>query len=299
METRKNVILVTGANGLTGREIVRSLSAKGVSVRILVRDINKAKSLLFDTLPNVTIFKGDMARSDTLSSSLYDTDKVMLISSSNADMEFVQSNFIIAAKKSGVSHIVKLSGIIADRNSPFRFARMHAEIEKILELSGIAYTHLRAGEFMQSYFRQASNIIKKDSLILPMENQKIASVDVSDIAEVAVKVLTGTGHEGKIYPVTGPDALTMHEVAEIFSTVLKRKINYINISPAEAKRAQLDAGFPQYTADALAELFAERRKGKEAQVYPTIQNVFGLNPTGFKEFVIKYLQVFTGKTEIR
>lgn len=290
--------MVTGANGFTGREIVRKLSAKGVSVRILVRDISKARKLSLDSLPNVSVFEGDMAKSETLTSALYGTEKVMLISSANADMEFVQSNFIITAKKIGVSHIVKLSGIIADINSPFRFARMHAEVEKLLEVSGVSYTHLRAGEFMQSYFRQAQNIIRKDSLNLPMENQKIASVDTTDIAEVAVKILTGTGHEGKTYPITGPDALNMTEVAQIFSGVLGRKIKFVNILPADAKQFQLEAGMSQYTADALEELFAERRKGKEALVYTTMQDIFGLRPATFKEFVIKNLPVFTGQTDI-
>jgi uncharacterized protein YbjT (DUF2867 family) len=132
-----------------------------------------------------------------------------------------------------------------------------------------------------------------------MEDQRIASIDVTDIAEVAVKILTGIGHKGNVYPVTGPEALTMHEVAEKFSNVLGRKINYVNISPGDAKKAQLAAGMPQYTADALEELFAERRKGKESKVYYTMQNVFGLRPTSFEEFIIRNLPAFTGDLPVR
>jgi uncharacterized protein YbjT (DUF2867 family) len=175
---------------------------------------------------------------------------------------------------------------------------MHAEIERRLENSGISFTHLRAGEFMHSYFRQIPNIIERDSLYLPMENQKIASIDVSDVAEVAVKILTGMGHKGNVYPVTGPEALTMYEVAEKFSTVLGRKITYVNIPPAQANKARLDAGMPEYTVDALDELFAERRKGKESKVYYTMQNVFGLRPTSFDEFIIRNLPVFTGELPV-
>jgi uncharacterized protein YbjT (DUF2867 family) len=172
---------------------------------------------------------------------------------------------------------------------------MHAEIEQKLETSGISFTHLRAGEFMQSYFRQVPFILKNDSLFLPMEDQRIASIDIEDVAAVAVKVLTGLGHKGNIYPITGPEALTMHEVAEKFTTVLGRKINYINISPQDAKKAQIEAGVPQYTADALEELFAERRKGKESHVYNTMQTVFGLHPSSFEEFIIRNLRIFRGE----
>jgi uncharacterized protein YbjT (DUF2867 family) len=295
MEINQNIILVTGANGLTGREIVRRLSARGSRVRVLVRDVEKAKALSFNTLPNVRIFEGDMSRSETLGPALRGADKAILISSSNPEMEYVQSNFIESAKKSSIKHIVKLSGIIADINSPFRFARMHAEIERKLETSGISFTHLRAGEFMQSYFRQVSNILTKDTLFLPMEDQRIASIDIEDVAEVAVRVLTGYGHKGNVYPITGPEALTMHEVAEKFTEILGRKINYVNISALDAKKVQIAAGVPKYTADALEELFAERRKGKESRVYNTMQTVFGLHATSFEEFIIRNLPIFRGE----
>src|SRR6267143_2073666 len=101
-----------------------------------------------------------------------------------------QSGFIDAARAAGVRHVVKLSGIMPELDSPFRFARMHGEIERRLEASGMAFTHLRAGEFMHAYFRQVPSIVAKGALFLPMENAKIASIDISDIAEVAVAVLT-------------------------------------------------------------------------------------------------------------
>ena len=294
MDNSRNIILVTGATGTTGREIVRKLSESGAHVRVLVRDIAKAQALSLDSLPHVTVFEGDLGNSESLAPALFRADKAMLISSSNPEMEDVQINFIETAKKFNLNHIVKLSGIIADINSPFRYARMHAEIERRLENSGISFTHLRAGEFMQSYFRQVPNIIERDSLFLPMENQRIASIDVYDVAEVAVRILTGMGHKGNVYPVTGTEALTIYEVAEKFSAVLGRKINYVNISPEDANKARRDAGMSEYTVDALDELFAERRKGKESKVYYTMQNVFGLRPTSFDEFIIRNLPVFKG-----
>jgi uncharacterized protein YbjT (DUF2867 family) len=145
------MILVTGATGLNGGELVRLLSARGVTVRAMVRNTKKAEALA--ALPNVEIVEGDMARPETLPAALRGVDRAMLISSSDATMQEVQSNFIDAAKASGVKHVVKLSGIMPEVDSPFRFARMHGEVEKKLERSGIAYTHLRAGEFMHSYFR--------------------------------------------------------------------------------------------------------------------------------------------------
>jgi uncharacterized protein YbjT (DUF2867 family) len=287
------MILVTGATGLNGSELVHRLSARGVPVRALVRSAAKARAL--SALPNVEVVEGDMAHPETLSRALQGVDRAMLISSSDPAMLEVQSNFIEAARKAGVKHIVKLSGIISELDSPFRFARMHAQIEQQLEASGMAFTHLRAGEFMHAYFRQVPSIVAKGALFLPMEDAKIASIDIGDIAEVAATVLTGSGHEGKIYPLTGPEALSMIEVAEKLSIATGKPIQYVNVAPDEAKRAQLAAGLPPFTADALAELFAERRKGKEAHVSPVIPTIFGWQATSFDEFAARNAAIFRGE----
>jgi uncharacterized protein YbjT (DUF2867 family) len=180
-------------------------------------------------------------------------------------------------------------------DSAFRFARMHGEAEKRLEHSGLVFTHLRAGEFMPSYFRQVPSILAKGAMFLPMENARIASIDVGDIAEFAATVLTGSGHEGKIYPITGPEALTMAEVAEKLSAVTDKPIRYVNVAPADARNAQLAAGMPPYLADALVELFAERRNGKESQVYPTVQALLGRPPTSFDMFAKRNAAIFRGE----
>jgi uncharacterized protein YbjT (DUF2867 family) len=192
------MILVTGGTGLNGKELLRRLSASGIAVRALVR--NPAKAEAIAALPHVEIVQGDMARPETLAAALHDVDCAMLISSSDPSMLEVQSNFIDAARKAGVKRVVKLSGIMPELNSAFRFARMHGEIEKRLEASGMAFTHLRAGEFMPAYFRQAPAIAAKGAMFLPMEDARIASIDVGDLAEIAAKVLTSSGHEGKTYP---------------------------------------------------------------------------------------------------
>src|SRR5258706_7124661 len=219
----------------------------------------------------------------------------MLISSSDARMLQVQSNFIEAAQKAGAKYVVKLSGIMPELDSPFRYARMHGEIEKRLEASGMAFTHLRAGEFFTAYFRRVPLIVAKGELILPMEDARIASIDIGEIAEVAITVLTNSGHEGKTYPIPGPEALSMDEVAERLSIVTGKPIRYINIEPEEARNINLANGMPPYLADGLFELFAERRKGKEAQVSTVIPDVFGWHATRFDEFAARNAAIFRGE----
>jgi uncharacterized protein YbjT (DUF2867 family) len=286
------MILVTGATGLNGSALLRLLSAKGIATRALVRSRARAEAIA--ALPGVEIVEGDMARPETLGAALRDVGRAMLISSSDPVMLEVQSGFIDAARAAGVKHVVKLSGIMPDLTSPFRFARMHGEIERRLEASGMAFTHLRAGEFMPAYFRQVPSIVARGAMFLPMEDARIASIDVGDIAEIAALALTGSGHEGKTYPLTGPEALTMAEVAEKLSAATGKAIRYVNVAPEEARKAQLAAGMPPYLADALVELFAERRKGKEAQVSAMAQTLLGRRPTSFDEFAVRHAAIFRG-----
>jgi uncharacterized protein YbjT (DUF2867 family) len=292
------LILVTGATGLVGAQLVGRLSSRGIRVRALVRNdgtTNAAKAAELGRLAGVEIAEGDLSRPETLALALRGVDRAMLISSSDAAMRDVQFNFIDAAAAVGLSHVVKLSGIIPELDSPFRFARMHGEIELHLEQSGVPFTHIRAGEFMHSYFRQVPAILKTGALRLPMADAQIASIDVDDIAEVAADVLTGSGHEGQIYPITGPESLSMAEVAAKLGAATGLTIGYVDVSPEDFVAARLAAGAPAYAAEGLAELFAERRKGKEATVYPTMETVFGRPPTSFDDFARRYAAIFRGE----
>ena len=289
------MILVTGATGQHGRELLRLLSARGVPARAMVRGPAKAEAIA--KLPHVEIALADMARPETLAAALRGVERAILISSATPDMLEVQSNFIDAAREAGVKHVVKLSGIAPGLDSSFRFARMHGEIEKRLEASGMAYTHLRPGEFMTVYFRQVPAIVNKGALFLPMEEAKTASVDIGDIAEVAAKVLTSSGHEGKVYSLTGPEALTMSEVAAKLSAATGKPIRYVNVPPEDARQAQLASGMPPFLADGLFELFGERRKGMEARVWPDSEALLGRRPTSFDEFARRNAAVFRGEPQ--
>jgi len=286
------MILVTGGTGLVGGELVRRLSARGVPLRALVR--NRSKAAALEALPRVTVVEGDMARPDSLRGPLSGVTRAMLISTSAPNMLDVQGNLVAAAREAGVRHVVKLSGVIADTDSPFRFARMHGEIERRIQAAGLQYTFLRPGEFMHSYFRALPAILSHGELRLPMADERIASIDVGDIAEAAARVLTAPGHEGKTYTLTGPESLRMSEVAERLSAATGKTIRYVAADPEGVRQAQLAAGVPPFIADALFELFAERRKGREAKVWQGLAEL-DVRPTPLAEFAARHAAVFRGE----
>src|SRR5262249_34046841 len=221
--------------------------------------------------------------------------RVLLISSTNPRMTETQCTFIDAAKTAGVGHVVKFSGLNAAVGSAFRFTRMHGEIERHLERSGLAWTHLRPSQFMQGYVREAPTMWNKEVSSLPMGHQRLAPVDVADIAKVARLLVREGGHDGQSYDMTGPEALTMAEIAQRISDAAGRSIRYVDIAPDEKHRMLVDAGTEPYFADALAELFSDRRNGAESTVRPRTHERFGVRPPTFAEFAARNAAVFGGK----
>jgi uncharacterized protein YbjT (DUF2867 family) len=288
------MILVTGATGLSGSAVIREFARQHVPVRALVRSRARAQAL--ETLPSVELVEGDMLRAETLTDGLSGVDRVLLISSADQQMLETQCAFIDAAKKTGVRHIVKFSGLNSTLNSPFLFARMHAEIERYLERSGLAWTHLRPSQFMQVYLREVPTIVAESALFLPLEDAKLAPVDIEDIAKAAFALLHTPGHEGKSYDMTGPEALNMIEVAELISLAIGKTVRYVNISSAERKRALLAAGVPPYFADAVDVQSSERRKGSEAVVHPETHTALDIRPTTFAEFARRHAAAFRGES---
>lgn len=289
------MILITGANGLAGSAVIREFARQQSPVRALVRRSATAQALA--GLPNVELVEGDMMRPETLAGPLSGVDRVLLISSPNQQMVETQSAFIDTAKRAGVRHIVKLSGLNASLDSPFIFNRMHAEIERQLEHSGVGWTHLRPSQFMTEYLREVPTIVAQNALFLPLEDAKLAPVDMEDIAKAAFALLHTPGHEGKRYEMTGPEALSMTEIVEQISNAIGRTVRYVNVSPAQRSQALLDAGVPPYVVEALDVQARERRKGAtgEAVVHPETHVAFGIRPTTFAEFARRNAAVLRGE----
>jgi uncharacterized protein YbjT (DUF2867 family) len=289
------MILITGANGLAGSAVIREFARQQSPVRALVRSREKAQALA--GLPAVELVEGDMVRPETLAGALSGVDRVLLISSPNQQMVETQSAFIDNAKRAGVRHIVKFSGLNASLDSPFIFNRMHAEIERHLERSGVNWTHLRPSQFMPVYLREVPTIVAQSVLFLPLEDAKLAPVDTEDIAKAAFALLHTPGHEGKRYEMTGPEALSMTEVAEQISNAIGRTVRYVNVPPAQRSQALLAAGLPAYVVEALDVQARERRKGAtgEAVVHPETHVAFGIRPTTFAEFARRNAAVLRGE----
>ena len=276
------MILVTGATGHVGSDVLKSLAAAHTPARGVVHSQGKVAAL---RAAGVEAVVADLDDPATLRPALAGVDHVLLISPLHQQQGERERAVIDAAKAAGVAHMVKLSAFGVGPDAPMSFARTQYEIEQSLERSGMEYTHLRPNGFMQNFFQNAPTIAGQGVLYGSTGDGKISFIDVRDIADVAVLALTREGHAGKTYALTGPEALSHGDVAAIFSRELGREVRYVDLPPDAFKGALTQAGVPAWTAGALGELYAMYRDGYASAVTGTVQELTGRPPRAFAAFV--------------
>lgn len=268
------MILVTGATGTVGTEVVKALEGRGARVRAgyRTRPQNVPRGAEAVAL--------DFDRPQTLAPALRGVETVFLLSSTVAP----EANVVREAAKAGVKRIVKLSVWGAGTPS-FTFGSWHRGIEQAIEQSGLAWTFLRPNGFMQNVVNYMGQTIKgQGAMYSSAGDARISHVDARDIGDVAARVLTEAGHDGKAYDLSGPAALTYGEMAATLSSVLGRPIQYVSVSDEDYKQAAVGAGTPEGYADALVNLNRNYRGGVFSRVAPDVHKLLGRVATSFEQF---------------
>jgi uncharacterized protein YbjT (DUF2867 family) len=262
------MIVVTGATGNVGREVVRELVGAGEDVTALVRDPAKVSG--------VKAVAGDLTDPSSLAPALTGATALFLLSGYSPDI-------FTEARKAGVERVVLLSGGSAETGDRTNaVARYMIDTEDALRASGLAWTMVRPRMFMTNTLRWAEQI-SAGVVRAPWPDVASAVIDPADIAAVVAKALVSKEHEGREYPVTGPAALRPGERVRIIGEVLGREIRY-EPQPDDEARAEMLATMPEQYVDAFFSFYAEG-KLDEATVLPTVEEVIGRPPRTFAEWV--------------
>ncbi len=242
-------ILVTGATGRIGSLVANRLVALHTTPRVFVRNVEKACSLL---APEVEIVSGDLADEEAVARSLDGIGRVLLVSPVHPEQRHLQGNLVRAAAAAENPLIVKISGLGTKLTSTVDSGRWHAETESDIQRLGLPYTFLRPNFFMQNLGFGLEHIRKTGEVRAAVGEARIAMVDVRDIADVCVKLLTGeVDSTGKAYALTGNVAHSYDDVAAILSTLLGRDVAYVRQSLAEARTSLEASGQPDWHVQIL------------------------------------------------
>ena len=296
MKTNQETILVTGATGTLGSEVVKQLSSAtpAVNIKAGVHSAQNVKKVKDGDRVEVVLI--DYNKLEHLKEALSQVDKLFLLTPDVPNAHELASNMVIEAKKAGIRHIVKQSVMGADLEADVGTLRLHRQAERIIEQSEIPFTFLRPNEFMQNFINFHSPSIKNNNVFyLPLEDAKVSLVDVRDIAAVAVKSLTedrSDKHNNKTYLITGPEALSYHQAAEILSNATGKKISYVNISEEEARGAMKEMGMSDWLINTISELHDYFRKGNASQVSSAVEEVTEKKPISFSQFAKDYAEAF-------
>jgi uncharacterized protein YbjT (DUF2867 family) len=285
-------ILITGATGNVGSAVLDNLGTTDVGLRALAHDESKARSLRDR---GVEAIVGDFLQPETLSPALEGVGTVLLVTPIHPEQVTQASNVIKAAKESGNDlRIVRLSVHQAFHQAPARNSRQHAEIEDELASSGLPYTLLRPTTFMQNTLMAARTVASEGRIYQPFKDGRLGMIDARDIGEVAAKVLTEEGHEGEVYTLTGPAAISFYDVAQALSEVLGKEVSYVPIPLEKAKEAMLDMGLSEWRADVLIEYAKAHSEGYSDFTTKDVERLTGHPATSYKEFATDFAGVFRG-----
>jgi uncharacterized protein YbjT (DUF2867 family) len=274
------MICITGASGTLSSEVIRQLETKA-PFRAAYFSAAAAEAALARGIEAVTI---DYNRPETLRAAFEGCNQVFLLGPNALNQSELELNAVEAATAVGVRHIVKQSAMGAGEEA-YSLAKIHRPVERAIESSGMVWTFLRPNSFMQNAVTFMSKTIQTEGAFYSASGDaKISHVDVRDIAAVAVRALTEPHHDGKVYTLTGPDALSYDELASELSKVLGRSISHVSLSPSDLKLGMLAEGMPEAIAFRMLDLERYFREGRANDITHDIHDVTGREPISFAKY---------------
>jgi uncharacterized protein YbjT (DUF2867 family) len=273
------VIAVTGATGALGGRVAALLAEQGVDQRLVVRDAARAPEIAGAEIAEAASY----ADGEGLRRAFDGASTVFLVSAhEDADRMSLHRTVIDAVAAAGVERIVYTSFCGRGRDTVFTFGRDHFHTEEHIKGTPLAWTFLRDNIYMDyvPMFAGEDGVIRG-----PAGDGRVAAVARDDIAAAAVAVLTGDGHAGKAYLMTGPEAFTMAEAAERVAAVAGRPVSYVAETLEEARASRAPSGAPDWEIEGWVTSYAAIAEGELEHVSGDVELLTGRKPMSLDEFL--------------
>lgn len=282
-------IIVFGATGKIGTELIKLLSKAKIETIAITRNLERAVKL-----PFIEWMEADMADKESLATPLAKGKIVFLLSGASEDFVKEQKNVVEVAKQFEIKHIVKLSSGAADKKSLFYIPRIHGEVEEFIKEARINWTMLQPNGIMQNWLLDTAEGIRKERKIFEATgNGKRSHVDRRDIAEVAFKILTEPeNHINKAYFLTADKAVNYFEIADIISNTIHEKVTFIPLNIDDAHKQMQEANVPDFLIDTFISYDIAQRDGKAEVITNHVKEILGKPARTVEQFVKDYIKEF-------
>ena len=283
------MILITGATGKTGSATAKSLSEKGEIFRALIRNEEKKEGL--ESLGGEVVI-GSIENTEVVNQSMQGVKTVLVLLPNSESQLALEKQLVDSAKQAGVERIVKMSSIEATPDATSPIPKLHLESEEYIKQSGLAWTMIKPNFYMQNLLASAGTIKEQGKIFLPMGDGKTGMIDTTDVGKVLAKVLSEDGHESMNHEITGPEILSFYEVAEIFSQVLGKQVDYVDV-PMDAYKETLGQFLTnQWHLDAVIDLFKGIAEGGIEDKTDTFNELMGETPKSLSQFLAENSFIF-------
>ena len=272
------ILAVTGSTGEVGGRVAARLAACGVAQRLVVRDPSRAPALAG---AQVVAAPGGYADGDGMRRALSGVHTVFLVSAQETPGRVEQHlTAVRAAVDAGVTRIVYTSYLAAAPDATFTFARDHFHTEEAIRATGLRHTFLRNSMYLDflPVMVGADDVVRG-----PAGDGRIAMVARDDVADVAAAVLTGEGHDGRTYDVTGAEALTMTELVAALARATGRPVTFHDETIEQARASRAHYGAPDFAVEGWVTSYAAIATGEMDVVSDTVLRVAGHPPVGVAE----------------
>jgi uncharacterized protein YbjT (DUF2867 family) len=286
------MILVTGASGTIGSEVLRRLAGTGEVVRAMTRDASRVR-----TSPGIDIVHGDFEDPASLAQAVAEATTVFLLAAPGSWIARHDLAMLDAARAAGVRKVVKLSAIGTDamdhlnegRHSP---AGWHLPGEQAVQASGMAWTLLRPSGFASNALRWADAIRAGDPVPNMTGTGTLGIIDPRDVAAIAVEALISSKHEGQTYTLTGPELLSVPDQAARLEEVLGYPVKTVDVPLDVAREQMLAAGMDSSVVDVAIDGRKFVRAGGGATLTDDVERALGRAPTTFEAWARDHRDAF-------
>ncbi|WP_040810060.1 SDR family NAD(P)-dependent oxidoreductase [Nocardia concava] len=283
------MIVITGATGTIGSEVVRQLAARGVKVRAVTRNPES-----IEAPEGIEVVRGDYADTESMAAAFAGAEAAFLVGLLGPDYIELDRALAAAAREAGVQRLVKLSAIGTGDPALGSVGTWHLPGEQVVRESGVAWTILRPSSFASNTLSWSGPIAAGQPVPNMTGEGAQGVVDPRDVSAVAVEALLSDRHSGRVYTLTGPEAITTRDQADALAAVLGRELEVADIPLDLARGFMLESGMSEQFADGALAGQAFVRDGGNAVVTSDVEEVLGRTPRSYADWVRDHAAAFQG-----